>query len=341
VPLKVVRRPDTNTLWIMGTVRPPGATEGVRIRQRAGTTDGRLAREAATALEASILRDAWHGKRSGSRTLAEAVDSYLSHAPRSTRTQALLKRIMEHFGDVGLAAITQESVDKARAAILRPNAAPATVRRNLVVPLRAVLLHASRRDWCTVPRFDVPPEPRGRITFMLPEQVDKLIAASAPHLRGLLRFLACTGCRVSEALGLDWRDVDLAAGRAILWEGETKGGNRRIVALPPAAIAMLEALPARAGRVFLDHHGKPYRDSGTYGGQIKSAWRTACRKAGIVGFTPHHLRHTWASWHYLLHRDLLRLKADGGWASTLLVERYAHIMPSGHEKDILGLWGIV
>jgi integrase len=151
---------------------------------------------------------------------------------------------------------------------------------------------------------------------MLPDQVEKLIAAAAPHLRPLLRFLACTGCRVSEALGLDWRDVDLNAGRAILWEGETKGGSRRVVMLPPAAVADLTALPGRAGRVFLDHHRETYRDSAVYGGQIKSAWATACRKAG------------------------LRLKVDGGWASTVLVERYAHIMPSGHDGAIRQAWGI-
>jgi integrase len=28
--------------------------------------------------------------------------------------------------------------------------------------------------------------------------------------------------------------------------------------------------------------------------------------------TPHDLRHTWASWHYALNRDLLLLKVEGG-----------------------------
>jgi integrase len=55
--------------------------------------------------------------------------------------------------------------------------------------------------------------------------------------------------------------------------------------------------------------------------------------------TPHILRHSWASYHYALNRDLLMLARDGGWASTALCERYAHLMPAGHEAAIRALWG--
>ena len=56
------------------------------------------------------------------------------------------------------------------------------------------------------------------------------------------------------------------------------------------------------------------------GGQIKTAWHGAIRRAGLnPELTPHDLRHTWASWHYALNRDLLALKQEGGWSSVLLV----------------------
>ena len=56
--------------------------------------------------------------------------------------------------------------------------------------------------------------------------------------------------------------------------------------------------------------------------------------------TQHSRRHTWASWHYALHKDLLLLKQAGGWSSVALVERYAHLLPAGQEsaiKDFLHL----
>jgi integrase len=258
--------------------------------------------------------------------------------------------------------IGQEAVDKARATILEPDASPGTVRRNLITPLRAIMVHAAKRRWCQMPHFDLPTEPRGRTTFLMPAQADALLSAAAPHLRPLLLFLLGTGCRLGEALALEWSDVDLQAGRVILWEGETKSGARRVAFLPPAVVASMALLERPADQVFLTRTKAPYRltRDGKGGGQIKRAWATACRLAELPGkvtsrarpdrpsralgfdpdFTPHHLRHTWATWHYALHRDLLRLKVEGGWSSTALVERYAHIMPVGHEDAIRRLWGL-
>jgi integrase len=62
------------------------------------------------------------------------------------------------------------------------------------------------------------------------------------------------------------------------------------------------------------------------------------KRAKLSGITPHDLRHSWASWHYALHRDLLALKIEGGWSSVALVERYAHLMPTGLEAEIRAFW---
>jgi integrase len=362
MPLKVERRKDTGTLWIVGTVKPAGQTQGVRVRRRAGSDDPALAREEAAALEAQLLRNVWHGEKAVARGFGAAALSYLKHQERSPGSKALVRRLLLHFRDTNLDKIGQEAVDKARAALLRPGASPATVRRNLIVPLRAIMIHAAKRKWCQAPSFDLPAEPKGRTTFLLPYQAEALMEAAAPHLRPLILFLLGTGCRLGEALRLQWADTDLQAARVILWEGETKSGTRRVAHLPPAVVASMAGLKREHERVFLTQKGEGYRltQDGKGGGQTKRAWATACRKAELPGklkerrrsdrpsraldfepdFSPHHLRHTWATWHYALHRDLLRLKVEGGWSSTALVERYAHIMPSGHEDAIRRVWGL-
>lgn len=360
MPLRVSRRPDTGTLWITGTVRPAGAQTGVRIRRRAGSDREAEAREEAVALEREILRASWHGPRAAVRSFATAVRSYIEHEPRSDATLDTIARMVRHWGEKPLDQIGQEAVDEARAILLRPGAKPATVRRNLITPLRAVLNHAARRGWCSVPAFDLPAEPKGRTAFLLPHQVEALIAAAAPHLRPLLTFMIGTGCRVSEALGLSWSEVDLQGARVLLWEGETKGGDRRVVQLLPAAVAALANLPHRTGRVFLDRRRRPYGGGDGEGRlALRAAWTTAAKKAGLPGttkkrprpdreslvevfkpeHTPHVLRHTWASWHYAIHKDLLLLKHDGGWSTTALVERYAHLIPAGQEAAIQRVWG--
>jgi hypothetical protein len=36
---------------------------------------------------------------------------------------------------------------------------------------------------------------------------------------------------------------------------------------------------------------------------------------------------------------LLALKIEGGWSSVALVERYAHLLPAGHDEAIRGFLG--
>lgn len=359
MPLKVRIRKDTGSLEIYGVVRPAGTGQAFRVRHRAGTNDPRLAAEEAAALEARLLRDAHLGERRATKSFAEAALSYLKHQPRTPGTQVLVRRLTLHFRDTPLGKIDQEAVDEARDKLLRKDAGPGTVRRGLIVPLRAILIHAAKRKWCERPEFDIPREPTGRTAFLMPAQVEALIGAAPPHLQPLVTYLACTGCRLGEALQLDWPEVDLQGARVILWEGETKGGARRVVNLPPRAIMALAGLKHREGRVFRDRKGEAYRlsgDDGQSGGQIRTSWASACVKAGLPGelraypkqkqkvfmpaYTPHSLRHTWATWHYALHRDLLLLKTEGGWSSTSLVERYAHLMPAGYEEAIRAVWGV-
>jgi integrase len=294
-------------------------------------------------LEAKILRDAYHGERRGSRSWPEAVASWVKAEPRAEGDRRRLYRITLAIGDLPLAAVDQAAVDRVRAKLLQSDASPATVRRGVITPIRAVLRHAHRRGWCDAPTFEIPKQPEGRTLYLLPDQAERLIAAAAPHIQTLILLLLDTGARMSEASELEWRDVDLAGGRVIFWR--TKTGRRRNATLSPRTIARLASLPHREGQVIRwDAPGRQrsaaYADRGRQGGgQIKTAWRGTLRRAGLATeLTPHDLRHTWASWHYALNRDLLLLKVEGGWSSVALVERYAHLMPQGHEQAIRQFW---
>jgi integrase len=328
MPLTIARRKSTGALTITGHVA------GQRIRRRAQSDDLRLAREEAAALEAELLRTSWHGERRGNRTFAEAALTYLEADRRSPHTRDYVQRLLLALGpDTRLVQIDQAAAIRLRGLVLRPGATPATYLRQVVTPLRAILRHAATLDWCNPPRIATPKTAGGRTRYLLPDEAERLIAAAAPHLQPLLIFLLGTGARLSEGIYLDWRDVDLVGARAIFWQ--TKSGKRRNAALPPRVVAALANLPQRTDRVFRSARGVYADRGGRYGGQIKSAWKGAIRRAGLdPALTPHDLRHTWASWHYASNRDLLALKVEGGWSSVLLVERYAHLLPAGHEAAI-------
>jgi integrase len=67
------------------------------------------------------------------------------------------------------------------------------------------------------------------------------------------------------------------------------------------------------------------REAEAAGGQIKTAFYGACRRAEIDDFSPHDCRHTWATWHYAANRDIIALMKLGGWKSEKMVLRYAHV----------------
>jgi site-specific recombinase XerD len=73
--------------------------------------------------------------------------------------------------------------------------------------------------------------------------------------------------------------------------------------------------------------GRPFRS-------VRSAFRTACKNAGLKGVTPHTLRHTFASRLVMAGVDLRTVQELGGWASLRMVERYSHLSPSHRAEAI-------
>jgi|GEM_PF-444806 len=363
--IKVVKRSSSNTLYLRGSLN------GKRIFESTGTSDPQRAEEYRAKREAQLWTESVYGKKAVV-TFSHAIAAYVEAEPRSDATKAYLLRLLNYFGMTRLADINQTALDEAYKVVLRDGAqaSPATKVRSVLTPLRSVLEFAAIRQWCDRPAFDKPRIPVGRTVYLRPEQVRRLIDSAAPHLKPLLVFLFGTGARMSEALELDWACVDLRGGRAVVWQ---KQGNERHIDLPPRVCASLASLPNRDGRVFRPVRarksrngqgreiGEAYSGNGrTSGGQIKSGWSVACRKAGLPGHmrvwtpvgqekpksvfvpdvTPHDARHTWASWQYCLHKDLMRLKADGGWGNITTVTRYAKVMPDAYRDEILEWLGI-
>jgi integrase len=112
----------------------------------------------------------------------------------------------------------------------------------------------------------------------------------------LIQFLAFTGCRLSEAGFIIWKDVDLESG--VIWiHGDpatgTKNWDRRQVPIIPALERLLIDLREnpRVGR-------DPKRRNGNYVLSItecQKAIDAACQKLNLKRFTHHDLRHLFAT----------------------------------------------
>lgn len=339
MPLKLVQRHGSPYYYIRGSVR------GISVDESTGLSDRAAAEEVRIVREAEILRQSIHGN-SATRTFAEAALSYLEAGGERQHLPPLLK----HFGQKKLAQIGQAEIDAA-AKRLKPGAAPSTLNRHIYTPCAAVLHHAARKKWCDKPVIARPKEPKGRVRWVEYDEAERLIESAADHLKPLVTFLLCTGARLSEALYLDWREVDLSRAQVIFLD--TKNGEDRGVPLHPRALAALANLPHRKGAVFRRHYGgkrwdgkiRPVGDGyadreGKGGGQVKTAWRKMLERAEITDFTPHDCRHTWATWHYRENRDLSALMELGGWKTPAMVMRYAHVNTSHLAGSVGRIWGI-
>lgn len=102
----------------------------------------------------------------------------------------------------------------------------------------------------------------------------------------ILRFIAATGCRPSEACGLEWRDVHHDLGVCILHEHKTghETGEPRTIYLTEAALEVLRELRPAVGPVFVSRNGTPYTPAGL---------RSILRRHSD-GMAPYQLRHTFA-----------------------------------------------
>lgn len=320
MPLRLKRRPGSPNWHLAGTVR------GQAVRESTGTADRAVAEQIRIKREGELLTASIHG-RAAVATFAEAVVSYLEGGGEGR----FVGRLLDHFGATPLGKIGQAEIDAA-ARRLYPGRKPGTINRQVYTPMSAILTHAAARGLTTRRTMTRPRQPAGKTRWLRPDEAARLVDACAPHMRPLVVFLLYTGARLSEALYLDWREVDLSLCRAQFLD--TKNGRPRGVPLHPEAVAALANLQHRDGAVFRRPDGLPYADKGEGGGQIKTGFRAACRRAGLAGVTPHTLRHTWASWHYAANRDLLALMEVGGWHSLEMVKRYAHLNPDQHAPGV-------
>ena len=101
------------------------------------------------------------------------------------------------------------------------------------------------------------------------------------------------------------------------------------------------AITRLVGEVFRRADGLPYErpdpsdsEDHSAGSRIKTAFRGACRRAGIKNFHPHCCRHTFATWHYTKNRDLPALMKIGGWKDLRSVLRYVHSNVDEHRHTI-------
>ncbi|MCO4319834.1 site-specific integrase [Phyllobacterium sp. 21LDTY02-6] len=212
---------------------------------------------------------------------------------------------------------TQEMLDHVVGTLRERGNSNATINRKMAALSKLLRKAQKMGDIDGLPEFQRQKERQGRIRFL--EQDEELALFEAIRSRcedsyRLAIFLVDTGCRLGEAIGLSWNDLQQA--RATFWL--TKSGRSRTVPLTLRARQSTE-IP----------HGRlkgPYAMLGQV--RFRAIWNEAKQQVGLGAddqVVPHILRHTCASRLVRGGIDIRRVQIWLGHQTLSMTMRYAHL----------------
>lgn len=317
--------------------------DGVRHRVAIPT-----ARTLAQAEEAArdILLQIHQGKYNSQkeqRTLKEiAQKEYLSWAKNNKKSwksdESILHPILKEFGDKRPSQISESDVEKYKVKRLksktRRDKSPAvsTINKELKMLSRLLKLGKVKNNPC-----DEVKKLKGetkRMRWLKPEEEEKLmqqLTGKRAHLIDIVELDLHLGLRRGELLSLEIADCDFT--RRLVIVQKSKTGEGREVPMNSTAKAILLRLVEQAQTNGWKHlftnpkTGKRYTE-------IKHAWESALKDAGIEDLTFHDLRHTFITRALDSGAPITGVRDAVGHKSLSTTNRYAHATEEGMRRAV-------
>jgi integrase len=341
------------------------------LAQKRGFRGPREAQRWRTATLAAVHRGEVIATR---ERFAERFDAWLAeHRPRiedgTYRDYRVHgdKRLKPFFGEMKPAAIAPTDVRRYVAELVAGGRYATKTINNSLVVLRLFLGHL-REDGviATNPAASTPgareriklPADHREMDYLRLEEIPRYLDACSATYRPLAEVLIACGLRISEALALTWKDLDLG-GRSIRvlrsrkrgGDGSTKGDRFRSVDFGPRIADLLADVRAarsahgpvrRADQVFVGPRGGRLNRSDVSRDDHKAALEDAALRTSL---RLHDLRHTAAASWLACGLPLIYVQRQLGHASLSTTEAlYGHLeeafLRRAAERVEERIWGI-
>jgi integrase len=228
--------------------------------------------------------------------LDDLITEYTANGRRSIkRVRFSVAHLRRAFGDARAHNLTTASIVEYQARRQAAGVSNATINRELAALRRAFKLAVKGDEILRQPHIPMLQENNVRQGFFERDQLEAVSRHLPEAVRPVALFAFITGWRVSEILGLTWRQVDFGASTVRLEPGTTKNGEGRTVHFTPELRALLETqrectatVQAKTDRIIpnvFHRDGQPIKS-------FRGAWFTACEAAGVPGRIFHDLRRT-------------------------------------------------
>jgi len=314
-------------------------TPGAKMKRwKTGTHSKTLAGQQEAMIKTDLMKEKITSERSKSVTFSQWAETYLhleevkSLRSFKDRVSSVRHQLIPFFGRKELSVITAEDIENFRAKrkLLSGKDPSLQTVNNDHTMLKHMLSVAERKGLVqtnVAKKVPMPDPQNERDRVLTNEEWARLLAAAAPHIQPIISIAYYLGMRLGEILPLTWDRVDLERGFIKLAGRDTKTRDARLV---PMTLSIHENLKELSkvrslvtNRVFL------YKGRGL--GEIKTAVKTAIKRAGLHDFRFHDLRHCAATNLRRAGVDTVTAMKIVGHKSEKMHQRYNHVS----EADLL------
>jgi integrase/recombinase XerD len=172
----------------------------------------------------------------------------------------------------------------------------------------------------------------GQGKILTPEELRLLFTDGLTNPRDRALFAIClfTGCRVSEALGLN--TTDIKSGTLTFRKSTTKGKLKtRIVDVQPGLAAFLAEYQPKPGPLFPGKRGITERLTRFAAEKIL---KNACKRVGFVGVSTHSFRRTALTQMCSAGIPLRHIQEISGHNDLGTLQRYLEVTPEQRKKAV-------
>jgi integrase len=229
-------------------------------------------------------------------------------------------------------AFDQSTLDNLIGTLRQRGNSNATINRKMAALSKLLRKAHKMGDIHSLPEFRRQKERAGRIRFLERDEEARLFAAIKSRSEDAYRlsvFLVDSGCRLGEALGLIWNDIQ--EHRVSFWI--TKSGRSRTIPMTERVKEVIK-LPPQEGR----------RPKGPFTklsqAQFRAIWNDAKAEVGLGAddqVVPHILRHTCASRLVQGGIDIRRVQMWLGHQTLSMTMRYAHLATNDLDGCVIVL----
>jgi len=305
-------------------------------------------RKLAEELRIKVLSGEWDREREVNLkkkkdiTLEKLINKFLlwykTHRRRSSykRYERIAKIILKHIkGSIKISQLTMHHIEKYKLIRKQEGIKDDTLNKELRF-ISTMINRAVEFEWIeNHPLYRKTIIIRGvdnsRIRFLTEDEEKRLLDALKinPLVHDIVLTALYTGLRKNEILGLKWKNIDFENNLIILFPEQTK--NKRYHSIPMHPVLkdmLLKRKESNADIDFVFHrNGKPVVS-------IRTAFENALKRAGIVNFRFHDLRHTFATKLIRKGVDLYVVKELLNHTDVKITQRYAHLTLNEKYKAI-------